>query len=114
MLISVNGVTNNLTINLPNKSYSDITLFLNELNLLLLNKITNILDKQIMPSLDTYQLSDIIFMLIQHFSDCDNTNYKSKIDFIIDLDTSNIIEQHERDKIYNVIYDFVKWFKQLK
>ena len=77
-------------------------------------KITNILDKQIMPSLDTYELSDILFMLIQHFSDITNDNYKQKIDFIIDLDTSNIIEQHEKDKIYDVIYDFVKWFKKLQ
>ena len=78
-------------------------------------KITNILDKpNIMPSLNTYDLSDIIFMLIQHFSDCDDTNYKKKIDFIIDLDTPQIVTQDERDKIYNVIYDFVKWFKKLQ
>ena len=80
----------------------------------LCNQITTILDKQIMPDLNTYELSDILFMLIQHFSDITNENYKQKIDFIIDLDTSNIIEQHERDKIYNVIYDFVLWLKQLK
>ena len=77
-------------------------------------KITNILDKQIMPSLDTYQLSDIIYMLIQHFSDCDDTNYKSKIDFIIDLDSNQIVTQDERDKIYSVIYEFVLWFKKLQ
>ena len=40
MLISVNGVTTNLTLTLPNKSYSDISLFLIDLNLLLLNNIT--------------------------------------------------------------------------
>ena len=78
------------------------------------HKITNILDKQIMPSLDTYELSDIIFMLIQHFSDCDDTNYKSKIDFIIDLDTSQMVNQDDRNKIYDVTYDFVKWFKKLQ
>ena len=77
-------------------------------------KITNILDKQIMPSLDTYQLSDIIFILVQHFSDVSNENYKSKIDFIIDLDNNQIVTQDERDKIYDVIYDFVKWFKKLQ
>ena len=77
-------------------------------------KITNILDKKIMPSLDTYELSDIIFMLIQHFSDCDDINYKFKIDFIIDLDNNQIVTQDERDKIYDVIYDFVKWFKKLQ
>ena len=81
---------------------------------ILCQQVLKILNKQVMPDLNTYELSDIIFMLIQHFSDCDNTNYKSKIDFIIDLDTSNIIEQHERDKIYDVIYDFVKWFKKLQ
>ena len=77
-------------------------------------KISIILDKQIMPSLDNYELSDILFMLIEHFSDCNDSNYKSKIDFIIDLDKSKNIEQHERDKIYSVIYDFVLWFKKLK
>ena len=77
-------------------------------------QILNILNKQIMPDLNTYELSDIIFMLTQHFSDCDNTNYKQKIDFIIDLDTAQMVTQDERDKIYDVIYDFVKWFKQLK
>ena len=40
MLISVNGITSNLTLTLPNKSYSDISLFLIDLNLLLLNNIT--------------------------------------------------------------------------
>ena len=77
-------------------------------------KISIILDKQIMPSLIDYELSDILFMLIEHFSNCNDSNYKSKIDFIIDLDKSKNIEQHERDKIYNVIYDFVLWFKKLK
>ena len=81
---------------------------------ILCQQILNILNKQIMPDLNTYELSDIIFMLIQHFSDCDNTNYKQKIDFIIDLDTAQMVTQDERDKIYDVIYDFVKWFKQLK
>ena len=81
---------------------------------ILCKKITTILDKQIMPSLDTYELSDILFMLIHHFSDVTNENYKQKIDFIIDLDTSNIIEQHERDKIYDVIYHFILWFKKLQ
>ena len=80
----------------------------------LCKKISNILDKEIMPSLDTYELSDILFMLIQHFSDCDDSNYKKKIDFIIDLDTSQTVTQEERDKIYSVIYDFVKWFKKLQ
>ena len=77
-------------------------------------KISIILDKQIMPSLIDYELSDILFMLIEHFADCNDSNYKSKIDFIIDLDKSKNIEQYERDKIYSVIYDFVLWFKKLK
>ena len=80
----------------------------------LCKQITNILDKQIMPSLDTCELSDILFMLIQHFSDVSNENYKSKIDFIIDLDSNQIVTQDERDKIYNVIYDFILWFKKLQ
>ena len=83
--------------------------------LILSTKITNILNKRdIMPSLDIYELSDIIYMLVQHFSDCDDTNYKSKIDFIIDLDTSQMVNQDDRNKIYDVTYDFVKWFKKLQ
>ena len=78
------------------------------------HKITNILDKQIMPSLDTYQLSDIIFILVQHFSDVSNENYKSKIDFIIDLDTSQLVTQDDRNKIYDIVYEFVLWFKKLQ
>ena len=50
--------------------------------LILCKEITTILDKQIMPSLNTYDLSDILFMLIHHFSDVTNENYKQKIDFI--------------------------------
>ena len=70
-------------------------------HLRLCKQITIILDKQIMPDLNTYELSDIIFMLIQHFSDCDDTNYKSKIDFIIDLDTSQMVTQDA--KVNNVV-----------
>ena len=77
-------------------------------------KITNILNKKIMPSLEIYELSDIIFMLIQHFSDCDDINYKSKIDFIIDLDTSQLVTQDDRNKIYDIVYEFVLWFKKLQ
>ena len=80
----------------------------------LCKQITTILDKKIMPDLNTYELSDIIFMLIQHFSDCDDINYKFKIDFIIDLDTAQMVTQDERDKIYDVIYVFVKWFRKLQ
>ena len=82
--------------------------------LILCKQITNLLDKQIMPDLNTYELSDIIFILIQHFSDVSNENYKSKIDFIIDLDTSHLVGQDDRNKIYDIVYEFVLWFKQLK
>ena len=80
----------------------------------LCKQITNILDKNIMPDLNTCELSDIIFMLIQHFSDCDDINYKSKIDFIIDLDTSQLVCQDDRNKIYDIVYEFVLWFKKLQ
>ena len=80
----------------------------------LCKQITTILDKKIMPDLNTYELSDILFMLIHHFSDCNDINYKFKIDFIIDLDTAQIVTQDEREKIYDVIYVFVKWFKKLQ
>ena len=80
-------------------------------------KINEILDKtDIMPNIDndTYDFLDIVFILTNHFSDVNDSNYKIKIDYLINLDVTNELNQEERNKIYDIIYDFIKWFKLLK
>ena len=81
-------------------------------------KINEILpDKtDIMPNIDNdnYDFLDIVFILTNHFSDVNDSNYKIKIDYLINLDTTNELNQKERNQIYDIIYDFIKWFKLLK
>ena len=82
------------------------------------NKINEILpDKtDIMPNIDNdnYDFLDIVFILTNHFSDVNDSNYKIKIDYLINLDVTNELNQEERNQIYDIIYDFIKWFKLLK
>ena len=78
-------------------------------------KINEILDKtDIMPNIDTYDFLDIVFILTNHFCDVNDSNYKIKIDYLINLDVTNELNQEERNQIYDIIYDFIKWFKSLK
>ena len=81
----------------------------------LCQKINEILDKtNIMPDIYTYDFLDLLFMLTNFFSDVNDSNYKIKIDYLINLDITNQLNQEERNKIYDIIYDFIKWFKLLK
>ena len=75
--------------------------------------IKTLLNKNILPDLDNYDICDLLFLLINHFSDSNLTNYKQKINYIIDLD-DNIIIQEERDLIYDIIYEFIIWLQNLK
>ena len=75
--------------------------------------IKTLLNKNILPNLDNYDICDLLFLLINHFSDSNLTNYKQKINYIIDLD-DNIIIQEERDLIYDIIYEFIIWLQNLK
>ena len=76
-------------------------------------KIKTLLNKDVLPDLDNYDICDLLFLLINHFSDSNLTNYKQKINYIIDLD-DNIIIQEERDLIYDIIYEFIIWLQNLK
>ena len=76
-------------------------------------KIKNLLNKNVLPDLNNYDICDLLFLLINHFSDSNLTNYKQKINYIIDLD-DNIIIQEERDLIYDIIYEFIIWLQNLK
>ena len=76
-------------------------------------KIKSLLNKDILPSLINHELCDILYLLLNHFSDSNLINYKEKINYIIDLD-DNIIIQEERDLIYDIIYEFIIWLQNLK
>ena len=81
----------------------------------LTQKINQILNKtNIMPNLQDYDMLDVIFIITNHFLDVNDSNYKLKIDYLINLDNSNQLTQDEKNKIYDSIYDFIKWFKLLK
>ena len=80
--------------------------------LILSLKINQILNKiDVMPDIQSYDFLDIIFILTNHFSDVNDSNYKLKIDYLINLDNTNKLTQDEKDKIYDIIYNFVKWFQ---
>ena len=77
-------------------------------------EIQNKIDKKILPSIDdgTYDFIDLVTMFTYHFIDISDNNHKDKIDTIIellDIDLSQI----EKDLVYPIFYDFVKWFKNL-
>ena len=77
----------------------------------LCKNIDNILDKKnILPNIDDYQFTDIIFMFNIYFMDCDDSNYKEKIDNLLNIGS---IELSNKELIYEPIYEFVKWYKQL-
>ena len=47
-----------------------------------------------------------------YFLDCNDSNYKSKIDNLLNIGSIEITEQ-EKQLIYQPIYDFVIWYKSL-
>ena len=80
----------------------------------LCKNIDNILDKQnILPNIDgEYDFIDIIYMFNMYFLDCDDNNFKEKIDNLIIISSIDLTN-NELNLIYQPIYEFVKWYKNL-
>ena len=88
------------------------TLIKNEF-LRLCKKIDNILDKQnILPNIDNYDFCDIIYMFNIYFIDCDQNNYQEKINNLLNIGSIELSEQ-EKILVYEPIYKFVIWYKNL-
>ena len=88
------------------------TLIKNEY-LRLCKKIDNILDKQnILPNIDNYDFCDIIYMFNIYFIDCDQNNYQEKINNLLNIGSIELSEQ-EKILVYEPIYKFVIWYKNL-
>ena len=75
--------------------------------------IDNLLDKvNVLYNIDNYDFCDIIYMFNIYFLDCNDSNYKSKIDNLLNIGSIELTEQ-EKQLIYQPIYEFVLWYKQL-
>ena len=75
--------------------------------------IDNILDKHnILPNIDDHIFTDIIYMFTVFFMDCDNSNFKDKIDNLLNIGSIELTKQ-EKQLVYEPIHSFVKWYKKL-
>ena len=79
----------------------------------LTKNIDNILDKHnVLPNIDDHDFCNIIYMFNIYFLDCNDSNYKLKIDNLLNIGSIELKEQ-EKQLIYHPIYEFVRWYKQL-
>ena len=79
----------------------------------LCKQIDNILDKHnILPNIDNHDFCDIIYMFNIYFLDCNDSNYKSKIDNLLNIGSIELT-YNEKHLIYEPIYKFVIWYKNL-
>ena len=71
------------------------------------------IDKKL-PCIDdgTYDFVDLITMFTYHFIDICDANHKDKIDTIIEMLDIELSE-NEKNLVYPIFYDFIKWFKNL-
>ena len=76
-------------------------------------QINNILDKKdILINIDNYNFCDILYMFNIYFIDCDENNYKEKIDNLLVIGSIELTNT-EKNLIYKPIYEFVLWYKKL-
>ena len=75
--------------------------------------IDNILDKHnILPNINDHDFCDIIYMFNIYFLDCNDSNYKSKIDNLLNIGSIELTNT-EKILVYEPIHSFVKWYKNL-
>ena len=75
--------------------------------------IDNILDKHnILPNIDDHDFCDIIYMFNIYFLDCDNSNFKEKINNLLNIGSIELSDT-EKNLIFQPIYEFVIWYKKL-
>ena len=79
----------------------------------LCKNIDNILDKSnILTNINDYDFTDIIYIFNIYFMDCDDSNYKDKISNLLNIGSIEI-SNTEKNLVYEPIYVFVKWYKNL-
>ena len=81
--------------------------------LTLCKKIDNLLDKHnILPNIDDHDFTDLIYMFNIYFLDTDVSNYKDKINNLLNI-VSIELTNTEKNLVYEPIYEFVLWYKNL-
>ena len=79
----------------------------------LCRQIDNSLDKiNILPNIYDHNFCDVIYMFTVYFMDCDDSNYKEKINNLLNIASIQLTDT-EKNLIYQPIYEFVKWYKKL-
>ena len=75
--------------------------------------IDNSLDKiNILPNIDDHDFCDIIYMFNIYFLDCNDSNYKEKINNLLNIGSIELT-YNEKQLVYEPIHSFVKWYKKL-
>ena len=79
----------------------------------LCRQIDNSLDKiNILPNIYDHNFCDVIYMFTVYFMDCDDSNYQNKIDNLLNIASIQLTDT-EKNLIYQPIYEFVIWYKNL-
>ena len=77
-------------------------------------KVDNLIDKiNILPNIDDYSFTDIIFMFNIYFIDCDKNNYQEKINNLLNIGSIELTDE-EKNLVFQLIYEFVLWYKNLE
>ena len=75
--------------------------------------IDNSLDKiNILPNIDDHDFCDIIYMFNIYFLDCNDETYKEKINNLLNIGSIELSDT-EKNLIFQPIYEFVIWYKNL-
>ena len=75
-------------------------------------ELKSLIDVSILPSLHEIDLCDSIYLITYMFVGIESDDqYKSKIDDLIK--TNNIDIKKDKDKLYTLITDFIRWLKMV-
>ena len=76
----------------------------------LCKSIDKLLDKHnVLYNIDNYDFCDIIYMFNIYFLDCNDSNYKSKIDNLLNIGSIELTD-NEKHLIYEPIYNRLSIF----
>ena len=67
----------------------------------------------ILPDLIESNIVDILLLFNYQFQSINDKNYKSLIDDVIEMQ-DNKVEQKDRELIYDIIYKFITWLKNIQ
>ena len=75
--------------------------------------IQNLIGECILPDLIESNIVDILLLFNYQFQSINDKNYKSLIDDVIEMQ-DNKVEQKDRELIYDIIYKFITWLKNIQ